>query len=58
MCHPSDYKEANTSIFNYTILGDTVERVDDHEYLVVSITHDRCWEKHCIKITKKASNTL
>ena len=44
--------------FNYTILNNTLERVDDHEYLGISISHDLCWEMHCNKITKKASKTL
>ena len=51
-------KKRNTSFFNYTIFGNTLERFDDHEYLGISISHDLCWEKHCNKITKKASKTL
>ena len=50
-------KKRNTSFFNYTILGNTLEHVDVHEYLGISISHDLCWEKHCNKITKKASKT-
>ena len=55
-------RKRNTSFFNYTQLylyfGNTLECVDDHEYLGISISHDLCWEKHCNKITKKASKTL
>ena len=51
-------KKRNTSFFNYTIFVNTLERVDDHEYLGVSISHDLCWERHYNKITKKASKTL
>ena len=43
---------------NYTIFGNTPEYVDVHEYHRVSISHDRCWEKHCNKIIKKANKTL
>ena len=51
-------KKRNTSFFNYTIFGNALECVDDHEYLGISISHDLCWKKHCNKITKKASKTL
>ena len=51
-------KKRNTSFFNCTIFGNTLERVDDHEYLGISISCDLCWEKYCNKITKKASKTL
>ena len=37
-------KKRNTRFVNYTIFGNTLERVDDHEYLVVLISHDLCWE--------------
>ena len=45
-------KKRNTSIFHYIIFGNTLERVDDHEYLGFSISHDLRWEKHRNKITK------
>ena len=51
-------KKRNTSFLNYTIFGSTLERVDDHEYLGISILHDLCWEKHCNNIAKTASITL
>ena len=38
--------------------GNTLECVDGHEYLGVSISHDLCYKKHCNKITKKESKTL
>ena len=44
--------------FNYTIFGNILECVNDHEYLGVSISHDPFLEKHCNKITKKANKTL
>ena len=44
--------------FLYTILGNTLERVDDHEYHVVSISNDVRWEKHCNMIVKKANKIL
>ena len=51
-------KKCNTSFSNYTILANTLERVDEHEYLGASISHDLCLENHCNKITKKASKTF
>ena len=51
-------KKRNTSFCNYTIFGNIVERVDDHEYLGISTSHYLCLEKNCNKITKKASKTL
>ena len=51
-------KKHNTSFFNYTIFGNTLECVDDHEYLGILVSHDLCWERDCNKITKKASKAL
>ena len=51
-------KKCNTSFLNYTIFGNILEHVDDHEYLGISISHDLYWEKHCNRIAKKASKTL
>ena len=59
MCHPSDYQEVQYKyFFNYTIFSNTLECVDDHEYVGVSISHNLCWEKHCNKIAKKANETF
>ena len=44
--------------FHYATFVHIQERVDDHEYIGASISHDRCWEKHCNKITKKPNKTL
>ena len=51
-------KKRDTSFFHYAILGNTLERIDDHEYLGISISHDLRLEKHCNKISKKANKTL
>ena len=51
-------KKRRTCFINYTILGNNLERVDDHVYLGGSISHDLCWEKHCNKMTKNAHKTL
>ena len=51
-------KKRSTIFFHYTIFDNTLERVDDHEYLGVLIPHNLCWEKHCMKITKNANKTL
>ena len=51
-------KRRNTSIFHYTIFGNTLEHVYEHEYLGVSISHDLRWEIHCNKISKKVNKSL
>lgn len=51
-------KKCNPSTFHYNIFGQTLERVDQHEYLGVTISHDLRWDDHCNKITQKASRTL
>ena len=45
-------------VIHYTIFVNTLESVDDHEYLGVIISHNLHWEKHCHNITKKANKTL
>ena len=44
-------KKRNTSFLNHTIFGNTLERIDFHEYFGISISHDTCWKEHCNKIT-------
>ena len=51
-------KKRNTSFFNHTINGNALERIDGHECLGVSSSHDLCWERHCNKITERASEIL
>jgi len=51
-------KKHSPSVFQYNIFGETLQRVKDHEYLGVTISHDLKWDKHCSKITKKANKTL
>ena len=46
------------SPFIYTILGQTLARVDQADYLGVTISKDLHWETHCHKITQKANRTL
>ena len=42
----------------YSILGEDLARVDHHDYLGVTISHDLRWENHCQKVKQKASRTL
>ena len=42
----------------YKIFGETLERVDQHDYLGVTISHDLRWDVHCNKTKQKASRTL
>ena len=58
MCHHvSDAKE-KPSLFSYTIHGEELHRVSQHDYLGVTISNDLNWSKHCQKTAAKASRTL
>ena len=46
------------SLFQYTINGQSLARVDQADYLGVTISKDLRWENHCHKITQKANRTL
>ena len=51
-------RKRNPSLHHYTIFGESLERVDQHDYLGVTISHDLRWGSHCQKIVQKASRTL
>lgn len=51
-------RKRKPSQYQYNILGHTLARVDQHEYLGVTISHDLRWDSHCHKIRQKASRTL
>ena len=51
-------KKCNPSIHQYNIFGETLDRVDQHDYLGVTISHDLRWDDHCNKITQEANCTL
>ena len=42
----------------YTLLGEQLTRVQKHDYLGVTISHDLRWKDHCSKVAQKASCTL
>ena len=46
------------SLFSYTIHGEELRRVSQHDYLAVTISNDLNWSKHCQKTAAKASRTL
>ena len=46
------------SLFSYTIHGEELHRVSQHDYLGVTISNDLNWSKHCQKTAAKASRTL
>ena len=48
----------NPSFHHYTIFGESLEWVDQHDYLGVTISHDLRWGSPCQKIVQKASRTL
>jgi hypothetical protein len=45
-------------IYEYTLLGENLNRVEKHDYLGVTISHNLKWNDHCNKVIKKASRTL
>ena len=51
-------KKRDASLIYYTILGNSLERVDSHDFLGVSTSYDLRWKKHYNKINKKANKTL
>ena len=48
----------NSIYHDYNILGATLKRVTNHDYLGVSISSDLNWLRHVTKIYNKASRTL
>ena len=51
-------RKRNPSIYNYSIRGESLERVSQHDYLGVTVSNDLRWGNHCNKIVQKASRTL
>ena len=51
-------RKRTPSHHQYKIFGETLERVDQHDYLGVTISHDLRWDVHCNKTKQKASRTL
>ena len=48
----------NSIFHDYNILGATLMRVTNHDYLGVTISSDLNWLRHVKKIYNKASRTL
>ena len=48
----------NSIFHDYDILGATIKRVTNHDYLGVTISSDIDWLRHVTKIYNKASRTL
>jgi hypothetical protein len=51
-------RKRSPKIYQYTLLGENLNRVEKHDYLGVTISHDLRWDDHCTKVLKKASRTL
>ena len=51
-------RKRSPKLHEYTLLGETLNRVENHDYLGVTISHDLSWNDHCTKVIKKASRTL
>ena len=50
--------KSNYIFHDYNILGATLKRVTNHDYLGVTISSDLNWLRHVTKISNKASRTL
>ena len=48
----------NSIFHDYNILGATLKRVTNHDYLGVTTSSDLNWLRHVTKISNKASRTL
>ena len=48
----------NSIFHDYDILGETLRRVTNHDYLGITISRDLSWLRHVTKISNKASRTL
>ena len=48
----------NSIFHDYNILGATLRRVTNHDYLGVTISSDLNWLRHVTKISNEASRTL
>ena len=42
----------------YTIFGELLGRVNQHDYLGVTISHDLSWNSHCQQVISKSNRTL
>ena len=51
-------RKRNPSIHDYSIFGENLERVSEHDYLGVTVSDDLRWGNHCDKVIQKASRTL
>jgi hypothetical protein len=51
-------RKRKPSQHQYSICGEALERVSQHDYLGVAISHDLRWDAHCQKIRQKANRTL
>ena len=50
--------KCNSIFHDYNILGATLMRVTNHDYLGVTISSDPNWLRHITKISNKVSRTL
>ena len=51
-------KQTKPSLHNYGMNGETVPRVNSHDYLGVTITSNLSWNDQCNKVHAKAKRTL
>ena len=46
------------SLYSYSLHGEELQRVTQHDYLGITISNDLNWSPHCDKTAAKASRTL
>jgi hypothetical protein len=51
-------RKKKPSIYQYSIHGEPLQRVDEHDYLGVTISKDLSWNKHTQNVIKKSNQTL
>jgi hypothetical protein len=51
-------RKRKPSLYQYSLSGENLTRVDKHDYLGVTISEDLRWGNHINKVTRKASQTL
>ena len=58
MCHPIHHLQKAAKQAPYTIFGELLGRVNQHDYLGVTISHDLSWNSHSQQVISKSNRTV